>query len=79
MLQKLITLAICQPRLIAQQTNAAKGEILSMMDSSVPNEMQILHNEKMWLCIKVTINQVPQSQSPAFLISQKANPNQLYK
>lgn len=40
--QKLITRAICQPRLIARQTNVAKGETLSVMDSSVPNEMLLL-------------------------------------
>lgn len=48
MLQKLITQAICQPRLIAQQTNVAKGETLSMMDSSVPNEMRLLLDDKLW-------------------------------
>lgn len=42
MLQKLITLAICQPHSIARQTNVAKGETLSMMDSSVLNEMLLL-------------------------------------
>lgn len=53
MLQKLITLAICQHRLIARQTNVAKGETLSMMDSSVPNEVPLLCTEKKTVvCIK---------------------------
>lgn len=78
-LQRLITPTICHPRLIAQQTNAAKGETLSMMDSTVPNEMQLLRDEKAWLCIKVAINQVPQCQTGAFLILQTADPNQVHK
>lgn len=42
MLLKLKTGAICQPRLTARQTNVAKGETFSVMDSSVPNEMLLL-------------------------------------
>lgn len=42
MLEKMITPAICQLRLIAWQTNVAEGETLSMTDSSMLNEMLLL-------------------------------------
>lgn len=40
--KKLKTGAICQPRPTAPQTNVAKGETFSVMDSAEPNEMLLL-------------------------------------